>query len=92
MVGGTCQHCHNYYESIHYTNDYGEICKDCSIELTRPYIAEIENEDGTYTIELDSKVVKKLEVLIDERERQKGEEEETKDWPVWHNGIEYANM
>jgi hypothetical protein len=50
LVGGTCQHCHNYYESIYYTNDYGEICKDCSLELTRQYFEE---EDDKFTIEID---------------------------------------
>jgi hypothetical protein len=49
LVGGTCRHCHNYYESIHYTDDYGEICKDCSVELTRPYIAETRTKTKPYT-------------------------------------------
>jgi hypothetical protein len=90
-MGGICSHCHLFNDSIHYTADYGEICSDCSLEITRPYIAETQNEDGTYTVELDSDLVEKLEKLIHD-DRKRREEIENDPSPIWHNGIEYANM
>lgn len=48
-----------------------------------------QNEDGTYTIEIDPENYEKIEKLI---ERHRKEEEEEDDGPIWHKGIEYANM
>ena len=65
--------------------------------LTRPYIIDTtaeelpQKEEGTYTVGLDAVLVERLEELKVEHEKRK-EEIEKDPRPIWHNGIEYANM
>jgi hypothetical protein len=87
-MGGVCDQCHLYTDSILHTIDYGSICNDCSLNVTRPYIAhamkEIESQingtktegDNSLAEEIDPELVDRLEELIARHKRQ---EEETKD-------------
>lgn len=64
-LGGTCDHCHNYCDTINYTADYGTICNDCSLELTRQYFEEQEDE----LIDKDQIVQNWLREIVERRKQ-----------------------